>query len=114
MSEWITDREPVEEDADYGIPGYNGLVFATDSTGKVIICSYCWTAHHGFPWQPIMIPEAYVKPKRYTVKWLADTQCWAVMDSHYVVLRLAKLHRYLTEHREAAERIAAIYEEVMP
>jgi len=111
--EWITDREPVEEDADYGIPGYNGLVFATDSTGKVIICSYCWTAHHGFPWQPIMIPEPYVKPKRYTVKWLTIDACWAVMEMHYVATRLTKLNCECDEHREAAEEIAAIYERTM-
>lgn len=112
MSEWITDRKPMEEDADYGIPGYNGLVFATDSMGQVTICSCYGAAYHGFPWQPIMIPEPYVKQKRFRVEYDEKIGYYVLITADLIVSL-----PYLSDkhaHKEVAERIAPIYEEMFP
>ena len=114
-NEWITDRRPTEEDCVGAerMPDSNQVWVMYE--GKVVACTYADVVL-GCPWQPIIVqkPEPYVKPKRYTVKWLADCQQWAVMDRHYVATRLPKLDIECDKHREAAERIAAIYEEVKP
>lgn len=114
MRDWITDRKPMEEDADYGIPGYNGLVFATDSTGQVTICSCYWAAYHGFPWQPIMIPEPYVKQKRFRVEYDEKIGYYVLIADN---IQYGTSLPYLSDkhaHKEVAERIAAIYEETFP
>lgn len=108
-NEWITDRLPTEEDAN------NGYVWTSFEDNDVDVWPYRWEyIRTGMPWMPIQFPAPYVKPKRYTVKWLADRQQWAVMEKHYVATVLRKLDTECDEHREAAERIAAIYEEVVP
>jgi hypothetical protein len=95
MSDWITDRKPTEED---GI-----LVYSYE--GKP------WHYTHidiGQAWKPIPKIEPYVKPKRYIVRPFCDTGDY---DVFYVdLLRVAMS----IPTREAAERIAAIYEEAMP
>lgn len=98
MSEWITDRKPTLDDClekyavVYGAHG--GLVWYA-------------TVEDGVPWKPIPECEPYVKPKRYEVKETTKNG-WVVCH--------ATDFGYLAHHlptREAAERIAAIYEEVM-
>ena len=128
MNEWITDRRPTEEDAD-SIGSvwatYNGEVFRWDYQG----------VGEGMAWMPITPPEPYVKPKRWVAVYDRNYKCWAVGDRAHVT-QLARLALYSAcrchlddradvthlvhlvedtdQHREAAERIAAIYEEVMP
>ena len=95
MSEWITERKPREDDGP--------MIYGPD--GKV--CHYTWI-HSGEPWKPIPKCEPYVKPKRYRVTTLT-VERWCVIDkkaSDFVA-------KYLPTE-EAAERIAAIFEEVMP
>lgn len=99
MSEWITDRPPTEEDA-----GPGGIVWTTYN-GKVVPWSYDGV-EKGTPWMPIVAPEPYVKRKRYWVE-LQGLSSYGVMDVSGIVAGCIPT-------REAAERIAAIYEEVMP
>lgn len=98
-NEWITNRIPLRSDA-------------TDRKGLVWICIDGKTPHEeyydevflGQAWMPITTPE---KPKRWTVDELSDG--WCVYDE----IGLVAVATYLPT-REAAERIAAIYEEFMP
>lgn len=74
MSVWITDRLPTVEDADP-----RGQIWCMDTTRDVV-----WM-HYGVylnlnkgsadivPWQPIIYPEPYVKPKVWTWE-LADVR----------------------------------------
>ena len=106
-NEWITDRSPDAADADT-----HGCVWATYD-GKVDQWNYDGI-FEGTPWMPITPPEPYVKPKRfeveeddnvYTVTEKLRQVTWAtvpVRDDNY------------QRAKEAAKRIAAIYEEVMP
>lgn len=100
MSEWITNRPPTEEDA-----GPGGIVWTTYN-GKTVPWSYDGVAE-GTPWMPMIVPEPYVKPKRWTVSKFGDefTAYDSVQREHATPF---------LPTREAAERIAAIYEEVMP
>lgn len=100
MSDWITGRRPIEHDEPY----------VYDSFGHV--CHWIKIAN-GEPWKPIPKCEPYVKPKRYTVDALRDTisgttwyEVWDNLQETSVAVQITS--------REAAERIAAIYEEVMP
>jgi hypothetical protein len=61
------------------------------------------------PWLPIVPPAPYVKPKRWAVKWYEEYAIWCLLDEDVVVLVLDK---NLTT--EAAQRIADVYNEVMP
>ena len=101
MIEWITDREPTADDA------HTGWVWVTTEHGVVLRQS--WDMVFGRPWQPIVRPEPYVKAKRYWVR--KQYGCWFVYDTGNRHLK-GVADNILT--REAAERIAAIYEEMMP
>ena len=101
MSEWITDRRPTLNDCN----GSNSFVY--NSQGVIV---YYGTVELGEAWKPIPNCEPYVKPKRYKVVQLDNAE-WAILriaDDKYVA------HSIIWNAREAAERIAAIYEEVMP
>ena len=105
MSEWITDREAVETDGDY-----MGAVWVTNRQGEVYRVSYAHaTIGAHVAWQPIVPPEPYVKPKRWDVRELDGYDTWYVIERESGDVR-----SYAVPTREAAERIAAIYEEVMP
>lgn len=95
-SEWITDRTPYTMD--------EHTVF--NQFGEIVSCM---TIKQGEPWMPIKRPEPYVKPNRWDV---VDSQKigFAVYDGTKVM----KVVAINLPTREAAERIAAIYEEVMP
>ena len=102
-NEWITDRLPTEDDADR-----HGYVWVTDLDGDVRHMRWdCVTVP---PWMHFTRPEPYVKPKRYKVEeYYHSRGIWVVRDCES---GSARCHPVPT--REAAERIAAIYEEVMP
>lgn len=98
MSEWITDRRPTIDD----VPPSCDVVF--DSQGRVV---FSGLIAEGEPWMPITPPEPYVKPKRWRVT--AATGGYIVYDS-----TTSSEVADSIPTREAAKRIAAIYEEVMP
>lgn len=106
MSEWITDRRPTEEDAD------NEYVWVTTEHGSVLRQE--WDQVFDRPWMPIARPEPYVKPKRYAIRCYGDLGLvgpagfWCVYDT------VAEEQVTCFMPLEAAERIAATYEEVMP
>ena len=102
MSDWITDRRPTEKDADC-----TGFVWITTEYGVVL--REPWKTVRDRPWMPITPPEPYVKTNRWRV---VDSQKigFAVYDGTKVM----KVVAINLPTREAAERIAAIYEEVMP
>ena len=101
MSEWITDREPTAQDSDH-----MGQVWVTSDDGKV--SRQWWTTVSKQPWMPIVQPEPYVKPKRYTA--ILHNGVWCVLNKNSIAAIIA----FDIPTRKAAERIAAIYEEVMP
>lgn len=92
-NEWITDHYP-----------YSGEEYIYNAEGKVIPAK---KRRSGDPWKPIPKCEPYVKPKRYRIdkNWSGYT----VYDT--VTHQLFADHIY---SQDAAERIAAIYEEVTP
>lgn len=103
---WITDRRPTEEDADE-----YGLVWITEH-GTVTPAPYIML-NEFTPWMPIKRPAPYVKPKRYLVEMHGEE--WGVKRySEIGQYELEAFHAMNIPTREAAERIAAIYEEVMP
>lgn len=97
MSEWITDRKPTLDDClekyavVYGAHG--GLVWYA-------------TIEDGVPWKPVPECEPYVKPKRWAVRKYFSCY-FVVLSCDYDTIKGFGLPT-----REAAERIAAIYEEV--
>jgi len=100
MSKWITDREPTAQDSDH-----MGQVWVTSDDGKV--SRQWWTTVSKKPWMPIVQPEPYVKPKRYRVTHSLEGEPIVMECETNTIWATAPT-------REAAERIAAIYEEVMP
>lgn len=106
MSKWITDRKPTECDSN------NGMVWITTEYGAVL--RELWKTVRDRPWMPITPPEPYVKPKRYVIRCHGDLALpgpagyWCVYDT----VRNVWVSDFVP--REAAERIAAIYEQVMP
>ena len=109
MSNWITDRRPTAEDAYYFEDvayEYVGCVWVTTEHGHVL--RQAWNDVGDRPWMPIAPPEPYVKPKRWEVDH-SGGELWGIFD------QLMGRYAYpMIPTREAAERIAAIYEEVMP
>lgn len=110
MSNWITDRKPTEEDC----KGVLGTPYESQVWVNVLDTVETFDFFHvktGVAWHPIVIekPEPYVAPKppRFIpVINVYDKGSWAVVDEK----------RYFADGiptREAAERIAAIYNEVM-
>lgn len=100
---WTTDRKPTSKDAP------NGYVWTTtnDRTGFSR-----WDAvKDGVPWMPMLWPDPYEKPKRARVveERRYNDDGW----EYAVTFGIGTVARHIPS-REAAERIAAIYEEVMP
>lgn len=98
---WITDRLPTAEDSDH-----MGQVWVTGGDGNV--SRQWWTTVCKEPWMPIVQPEPYVKAKRY--KAIMYNGTWCVFNTKSIAAIVA----FDIPTREAAERIAVIYEEVMP
>lgn len=100
MSQWITDRKPTEGDT--AAPHY--CVF--DERGAIV---YYTLIKDGEPWKPVQKCEPYVKPKRFAVVATNDSETsFNVQDRK----RISNVS-YFIPTREAAERIAAIYNEVL-
>lgn len=105
MSEWITHRRPTYDDAKLG---YRHYVWVTGKDGIVLQMAYEIVGDR--PWMPITPPEPYVKQKRYAVEATTDSKTsFSVKD----MKRISNVS-YFIPTREAAERIAAIYEEAKP
>lgn len=106
MNEWITDRKPEPEDAPYESVWVmlKGRIYLTHYTNTVICDA----------WQPVIIPEPYVKPKRWTIEWDGDYRMWFLADRGTNKQKLPSLHSNDDECRIIAEKIAEIYNEMMP
>ena len=108
MSEWITDRRPCAMDTD-------STAFVYNQHGAVTHYTHI---KDGEAWMTIPRPEPYVKPKIWTAAWNIKYGIWTLRNTKYNEVELGivwlKYLRHEEEHREAAERIAAIYEELMP
>ena len=103
MSKWITDREPTADDA----PMDHIIVWSDRWNVPFIIDYGDW--HKRYPWMPIPKPEPYVAhvPKFIVRNDAFNAGKWTVLyDGISVADNIPT--------REAAERIAAIYNEVMP
>ncbi len=104
MSEWITDRLPDPDDA------FEDWVFVSEHGNVQMFLAV--SVPLGMPWQPIVPPDPYVKPKRWAVKWYVELAEWILLDGS------GKFSYYLPMLRrnqaEAAQRIADVYNEVMP
>lgn len=102
MSEWITDRLPTRKDS------YEDSVWVM--VMGFVAKNYWYNVELGNAWQPIVIekPEPYVAPEpKYRVSSEAGRpNQWSVLDG--IICIAVGLPT-----REAAERIAAIYNEVM-
>ena len=108
MSKWITDRRPTFEDAD------DEKSVWTMCVGKVVTWGY-GGIREGQPWMPTNRPKPYVKPKRWKITTPEDQSY--VKGPHAVYFYVGGYVVMVAERIptiEAAERIAAIYEEVMP
>ncbi len=103
MSEWITDRLPTRDEADQ-----YGHVWVVNNNGKTDYRRFSKIAI-GEPWQPIQVPAPYVKPKRWTVARSEESVCFYLLKQGIYWQSLPS-----TFSREAAERIADIYNEEMP
>ena len=100
MSEWITDRLPNSADMDY--------VYGADGKIKV-----SYNVLKGEAWKPIPEVEPYAKPKRCKLSYDNRAECYAINVGNVWKVVLHGLY-YIPGHREAAERITAIYEEMYP
>lgn len=111
-SEWITDRMPELEEATN-----EGDVWVYDVEADEYLIRNYTEIKEGQPWMEIPSPPSYVyvKRKRYKVKSAEDIglEAPAGYVCVYDILMGDKVTSWLPT-REAAERIAAIYEEVMP
>lgn len=111
---WITDRLPTAEDA----VAYCVLIWDDNGIG---IWS-CDAVKEGQPWMPIPKPAPYVKPKRWVLDWSVSEDCWILKDTKGVYtatllnMCIEGAHGEIDKERtrEAAERIADIYNETMP
>ena len=102
-NEWITDRLPNDDD---GIPG---LYLVWNELGRLV---HIAEINEGEAWKPLPLKcEPYVKRKR--VRVVEEKRYGGDGFDYAVWFRTGTVARHIPT-REAAERIAAIYEEVMP
>jgi hypothetical protein len=106
MSDWITDRGPTKQDADESV-GNKVYVIYKDG---VRLCNY-WTVGIGQPWQPIPRPAPYVKPKRWRVEYNRVNGYWVLVAGR---LNVPLYYMTTDDVYPAVQRIADIYNEVMP
>ena len=101
--EWITDRPPTGAEITN-----EGDVWVYDiDTDEYLIRNYT-EIKEGQPWMEIPSPPSYVKPKRFAVRE-------AYVGGGFVVIDEVKFSTAIpVPTREAAKRILAIYEEVVP
>jgi len=104
MNDWITDRKPTAKDVDYYGCVYNAGGLRTHFTQVAA----------GEPWKPIPKCEPYVKPKRFCASWDYVQEWWIIKRDGQWFECLMRLDKQNDECRAAAERIADVYEKVMP
>lgn len=98
---WILDRLPTAQDGDY-----YGQVW--DSEGNL---SFTHEIAEGEPWMPSNCPGMYIN---------ASWNVQSILDEVHLChprrgcFQLMELSGSSFEHMQAAKRIAAIYEELMP
>jgi hypothetical protein len=110
MSKWITDRLPTK--ADVHADGRVWIMYE----GDAVMCRF-ETVEPGEPWQHIIRPAPYVKPKRWTVEWDNDLAMWKVASSigdRRIVAASLWCLSSRKDHADAAQHICDIYNEVMP
>jgi hypothetical protein len=101
MSKWISDRLPDPDDA------FEDWVFVMEHGDvQLYLASF---VRLGMPWHPIVPPAPDVKPKRWTVRWDGEYEEWYLYDRDVESDRLFK-----GLPAAAAQRIADIYNEVLP
>lgn len=106
---WITDRLPMESDADSG-----GFIWITTKTGVVFrIDRVRYNTEKYIAWMPITEPQPYVKPTRYRAHWSITEECWVLCYNDEPIHYYRDLDDWV-EHMGAAEKIAAVHDEVMP
>lgn len=115
MSKWITDRLPTGNDG-YPIDdmGYYGRRVWCIVQGRAEIIPWRYV-QPGDAWQPIVIekPQIWVpEPKYYAKFWLAEQL--GEQNRWSVYCNVGGIQADNLPTQEAAERIAAIYNEVMP
>ena len=108
-NKWITDRLPTAEDA---LNTYD-FVWHTNDNGHVV-ARFWGNVQLGEPWMRSQTPEPYVKPVRYEVRHMQDVYPGIAVSGYCVIRCFGGVDADKIPTREAAERIAAIYEEVMP
>ena len=114
MSNWITDRRPTEADAykDAESVLYE-CVIVQGRDYKLFRKWYNVTS--GEAWQCIDNASTAITRSRWIASYSKQYHCW-VLDQKpgggFTIL--GALDKNDDQHRERAERIAAIYEEVMP
>jgi hypothetical protein len=103
MSEWITDRLPDPDDA------FEDWVFVMEHGDvQLYLASF---VRLGMPWQPIVPPAPDVKPKRWTVEYNRVNGYWVLVAGR---LNVPLYYMTTADVYPAAQRIADIYNEVMP
>lgn len=105
---WITDRMPTEGDC--AAPHY--CVY--DSMGSIV---HYKLVGNDEPWRPVPKCEPYKEPRRFILEAAPLSGLYRIYDLHHNELNPHTPSGYVAEYiptREAAERIAAIYEEMMP
>jgi hypothetical protein len=107
-TKWITDRLPREEDGSIWL---TGQVWISGVDG--VYTTHWSEANKDQPWQPILAPAPYVKPKMWTKRWTVKRNNhhdeWYLYDGEK---EWDRLDGRLTQ--DAAQRICDIYNEVMP
>lgn len=106
-NEWITDRRPTWNDTN------RGYVWQTTENGDVLPIWYIYIKL-GMPWMPLKSPPAYVKPKRWAVRW--NKYCYALFDNGVLVQIFPSLdnRHYLSLDRNVAKLIEELYNEARP
>ena len=102
-NEWITDRLPNETDAEHCV-----WAWGVDD-GKVKLFNQ-EDIVEGMTWQPVVVPPM---PKRKRLRVVEEKRYGGDGFDYAVWFRTGTVARHIPT-REAAERIAAIYEEVLP
>lgn len=113
-NEWITDRLPTQEDASKtNMSHVFGRVFVTRDNETT---SCLWlNVDIGEAWQPITVPEPYVKPKRWSVHYCNHEVKWCLQDS--VGKEKVYFPTMTTNDADSAvkmQRLANAYQEVLP
>lgn len=108
MSEWITDRLPEMHEQTS-----EGEVWVFDEYKEYVIRNY-QDIVLGTPWCEIEPPKTYGASNRWQMEWDSRYHQWLVRDAEgHIGAVLCSDSPSPEKYREAAERVAAIYNEVV-